>query len=87
VELPYEHDLPWPVRDLVRSWWDRHREDFTPGRRYLLGKPLGPEALRECLEKGTQPQRAAAALSLAIHSSGRVMVETTERGQRQLRPS
>lgn len=87
VELSYDHDLPWPVRDRVRAWWEDHREDFKEGRRYLLGKPLGLEALHDCLEKGTQSQRASAALLLALHAPGRVMMETMERAQRQLRPS
>ena len=87
VELPYDHDLPWPVRDSVKSWWENHHEDFVAGRSYFLGKPLGAEALHEGLEKGTQPQRTTAALLLALLAPGRVMLETTERGQRQLRPS
>jgi uncharacterized protein (TIGR02270 family) len=87
VELSYDHDLPWPARSSVETWWENRRADFTAGRRYLLGKPLGPQALHECLEKGKQPQRAAAALLLALHAPGHVMMETTERGLRQLRSS
>ena len=87
VELPYDHDLPWPVRDSVKSWWENHHEDFVAGRSYFLGKPLGAEALHEGLEKGTQPQRTTATLLLALLAPGGVMLETKERGQRQLRPS
>lgn len=36
-------DLPLPNAEAIRAWWEAHRSAFTPGQRYLLGKPVGKE--------------------------------------------
>jgi len=42
VESP-EDDLPLPVAAAIRELWARVKGGFTPGHRYLLGKPVGRE--------------------------------------------
>jgi uncharacterized protein (TIGR02270 family) len=39
-DLDYESSLPWPSPELVRQWWAKNRDAFTPGIRYLIGKPI-----------------------------------------------
>jgi len=38
-----EDDLPLPNPDAIRRWWAAHQDAFSPGSRYLLGKPIGKE--------------------------------------------
>lgn len=63
-------DLVWPNPDAIRKWWEQHRSQFSPGSRYLLGKPISADSLQNALREGRQHQRAAAALELAIRNPG-----------------
>jgi uncharacterized protein (TIGR02270 family) len=55
-----------PDAGAVRAWWERNGGGFRAGERYLAGKPIRESWLREVLVGGTQPQRRAAALELAL---------------------
>jgi uncharacterized protein (TIGR02270 family) len=85
VDLDVDLDLPWPDHALIQEWWRDHRGDFRKGTRYLLGRPIEPEALRKVLKSGRQRQRAAAALELAILQPGRPLFEVRGPGFRQQR--
>jgi uncharacterized protein (TIGR02270 family) len=79
-----DEDLQWPAPDRIAQWWSKRRTDFSPGVRYLGGKPIGPESLIEILVRGTQRQRAAAALEMALRNPMQPLFEVRERGDRQL---
>jgi uncharacterized protein (TIGR02270 family) len=83
VELDPDEDLPWPDCDKIAAWWRNHASDFTPGTRYLLGKPITEDWLERVLQRGRQRQRAAAALELAIRRHGTPLFEVRAPGFRQ----
>jgi uncharacterized protein (TIGR02270 family) len=58
--------LPWPDARLVRGWWEREGRRLAPGARHLLGRPIEAVACLAAWERGTQRQRRAAALELAL---------------------
>lgn len=67
----YEEDLPWPDPEAVAVWWEKNQYRFKTGTRYLAGKTLTEEHLRQVSEEGTQPQRHQAELILRLyHASG-----------------
>jgi uncharacterized protein (TIGR02270 family) len=67
VEMDPDENLPWPNRAAIADWWVKHRDEFKPGVRYLLGRPIDDEPwLEHVLRHAYQRQRAAAALELAI---------------------
>ncbi len=78
-----DEQLPWPDAEAVARWWERQRGRFARGTRYLLGKPVRPESLREALGSARQRQRAAAALELALLGPGRGLFEVRAAGFRQ----
>jgi uncharacterized protein (TIGR02270 family) len=80
---PDEH-LPWPVPALVAKWWNQHRVKFQAGRRYFKGKEITVQSLREVLISGNQPERAAAALELALREPTQPLFEVRARGSLQL---
>ena len=83
VEMDPDENLPWPDQEKIAAWWKRHAADFTPGTRYLLGKPITEEWLEHVLRHGYQRQRAAAALELAIRRPGTPLFEVRAPGFRQ----
>jgi len=80
-----DEDLAWPSKSAVEAWWKEHGEDFETGTRHVLGKPLSREALEAALTNGTQRQRAAAAIDLALRDPSRPMFEVRARGDWQQR--
>jgi uncharacterized protein (TIGR02270 family) len=66
VGLDPDENLAWPDADKVAALWRRHGQHFLVGRRYFLGRPLTPEWLNDKLSNGTQRQRHAAAMELAL---------------------
>jgi uncharacterized protein (TIGR02270 family) len=66
----YEDDLPWPDPEAVAAWWETHQPRFQPDTRYLAGKTLTEDNLRQVSEDGTQPQRHQADLVLRLYHAG-----------------
>jgi uncharacterized protein (TIGR02270 family) len=83
VALDPDEDLPWPKPEAIDIWWKNHQGQFRAGTRYLLGKPMSREGLRDVLRNGRQRQRAAAALELAIRQPGQPLFEVRAPGFRQ----
>jgi uncharacterized protein (TIGR02270 family) len=83
VEMDPDEKLPWPNAQLIAQWWDKHRSDFQPGLRHLLGKPITVEWVERVLRIGRQRQRASAALELAILRPGSPLFEVRAPGFRQ----
>jgi uncharacterized protein (TIGR02270 family) len=77
-------DLQWPAPDRIAQWWAKRRSQYRSGVRYLRGEPIGADSLARTIVQGTQRQRAAAALEIALLNPGRVLFEVRERGDRQL---
>jgi uncharacterized protein (TIGR02270 family) len=83
VEMDPDERLPWPDANLIAKWWEKHTNEFQPGVRHLLGKPITMEWMQQVLRIGRQRQRAAAALELAILQSGTPLFEVRAPGFRQ----
>jgi uncharacterized protein (TIGR02270 family) len=83
VEMDADEDLPWPNTQLIEKWWFTHRIKFTNGSRYLLGKPMAIDSLKEALKTGRQRQRRAAAIELAMRQPGTPLFNTSAPGFRQ----
>jgi uncharacterized protein (TIGR02270 family) len=83
ASIDADEDLPWPSAELCAAWWDRHEGDFPGGTRFLLGKPVSPDQLRQVLKTGYQRQRAAAALELALLDPRQPLIEVRAPGFRQ----
>ncbi len=66
VDLDEEENLPWPNVEKITELWRHHGANFLVGRRYFLGKAITPEWLKSRIADGTQRQRHAAALELAL---------------------
>jgi uncharacterized protein (TIGR02270 family) len=83
VDMDPDQHLPWPDPALVQKWWANNQSRFQKGTRYLLGKPMSIEWLRQVLRIGRQRQRVAAALELAIRQPGQPLFEVRAPGFRQ----
>jgi uncharacterized protein (TIGR02270 family) len=83
VEMDADEDLPWPNTQLIEKWWFTHRIEFTNGTRYLLGKPMTIDSLKEALKNGKQHQRRAAAIELAMRQPGTPLFNCSVSGFRQ----
>jgi uncharacterized protein (TIGR02270 family) len=83
LERDADADLPWPAPEAVEAWWAERKRDFHPDTRYLLGRPMTPESLREALWLGRQRERRAAALELAMRHPGQPLFDVGAPGFRQ----
>ncbi|HVK07632.1 MAG TPA: TIGR02270 family protein [Gemmataceae bacterium] len=83
VALDPDGNLYWPDPAKCADWWAKNRKNFAAGTRYLDGKPIASDTLREVLRKGYQRQRAAAALELAMREPGKPLFEVRAPGFRQ----
>lgn len=79
---PDEH-LPWPNVDALSARCREAMGSMQRKTRYLCGKPITPEWLKVVLREGTQPDRAAAALELALHARTGPMFQVSAPGSRQ----
>ena len=78
-----DEGFDWPDPAKCAKWWSVNKGRFNAGTRYLCGKPMTPESLRDVLKNGYQRQRAAAALELAIREPGKPLFEVRAPGFRQ----
>ena len=85
VAMDIDENLPWPDQVRISAWWSKHGSEFSPGTRYLVGKPISADWLTEVLKSGRQRQRAAAALELAILQPGKPLFNVRAPGFRQQR--
>ncbi len=83
VALDPDGNLYWPDAALCAAWWSKNKSNFSAGNRYLDGKPIAIEHLRDVLKKGYQRKRAAAALELAMREPGKPLYEVRAPGFRQ----
>lgn len=85
VDLDPDEDLPCPDPVLTEQWRLQRKQRYIAGKRYLLGKPVSEIHCRAVLKTGTQRQRYAAALELALMRPEAVLFETRAVGKKQLR--
>jgi uncharacterized protein (TIGR02270 family) len=85
VAMDPDGDLPWPDPQRTHKWWEANTGRFTPGQRYLVGKPVSAEHCQHVLREGYQRQRSAAALELALMDPAAPLFETRAPGFRQQR--
>lgn len=71
-----EEALALPEPDRVKDWWKQARARFTPGIRYLSGRPLDARTLQEMLVQAPMRRRPGLALELAIRSHGEYLLQT-----------
>jgi uncharacterized protein (TIGR02270 family) len=83
VAMNPDEDMPWPAPQLIANWWSKNQAGFRSGTRYLAGKPMTADNLRQVLRTGIQRQRAAAAIELAMLHPGQPLVEVRAPGYRQ----
>jgi uncharacterized protein (TIGR02270 family) len=76
VAMDPDEDLPWPNPELVGRWWNDNAAAFTPGTRYLCGKPVSAPHCQEVLRTGYQRQRIAGAFELALMRPNAVLFPT-----------
>jgi len=85
VSMDPDEDLPWPNPGPIRAWWDANSGRFHTGTRYLVGQPVSEAQCCRVLETGSQRQREAAALELALLRPDAPLFETRTPGFRQQR--
>lgn len=83
VSMDPDEDLAWPNPELVGRWWNEHSAGFTPGTRYLCGKPIAAAHCQEVLRTSYQRQRIAAALELALMRPNAALFPTSAPAYRQ----
>jgi len=76
VSLDPDEDLPWPHPGPIKTWWNANGTRFHAGTRYLLGEPISEAQCWRVLETGSQRQRRAAALELALLRPDAPLFET-----------
>ncbi|MBT8439896.1 MAG: TIGR02270 family protein [Gammaproteobacteria bacterium] len=81
VSLDEDENLPWPDPEKVSSIWMRQGQSFISGQRYFMGKPITVEWLNNKLVAGTQRQRHASVIELALSDSTSQLVNTRARVQ------
>ena len=74
-----DENLPWPNTEKIAAVWQQYGQRFIPGQRYFLGQAITKNALQEALLAGTQRQRHAAALELALIDKNAPLLNTQAR--------
>lgn len=75
--------VPDPAK--MTPWYEKNKDRFLAGQRYLCGQPVSIESCRAILATGLQRQRQAAAIELVLAEPGRKLFETRAIGERQHR--
>jgi uncharacterized protein (TIGR02270 family) len=83
VAMDPDEDLPWPEPSLILAWWEKNKNNFRVGTRYLVGKPITVEHCLHILKTAYQRQRRAAALELALLQKDEPSFNTSAPGFRQ----
>ncbi|MEP7124247.1 MAG: TIGR02270 family protein [Byssovorax sp.] len=84
VALDPDEHLVWPAPGKVAERWHRIQRSLPAGQRHLLGQVVGhPGWLHRVLASGSQTERAAAALEIALHAPGHPLFEVRAPGFQQ----
>jgi uncharacterized protein (TIGR02270 family) len=76
--------LPWPNPQAISVWWNANRTRYIAGNRLLLGQAIhDKDHCLDVLDYGTQAERYAAALNLALSDRHLPFIETRAAAQDQ----
>lgn len=84
-DLGEDLGLVVPDPEKMTPWYEKNKDRFVAGQRYLCGQPVSIESCRAILATGLQRQRQAAAIELVLAEPGRKLFETRAIGERQHR--
>jgi uncharacterized protein (TIGR02270 family) len=73
---PPEAALARPNADAIGAFWEQTRGAFSPGQRYLLGRPITPASLLDALERAKMRMRHGLASALGIRTGGHAWLDT-----------
>lgn len=76
VGIDEDENLPWPDASKLTELWRKSGQNFLVGRRYFLGRPISAGWLNQIITTGTQRQRHAAALELALLDTHSRLINT-----------
>ncbi len=79
VELDEDENLPYPDHKKVAMLWRSSGQKFLIGRRYFIGQLANTAWLKSILNNGTQRQRHAASMELALHNANVQLPNTRAR--------
>jgi len=79
IDLDDDENLPTPDAEKIASIWCQQSPHYIIGHRYFMGQPIGAKHLKEILTDGTQRQRHAAAMELALSESDMPLPNTRAR--------
>lgn len=74
--LDEDEHLPYPDHTKVAALWRNHGQKFIIGRRYFIGQSISTDWLTSIIKNGTQRQRHAAAIELALHDNTQPLINT-----------
>jgi uncharacterized protein (TIGR02270 family) len=78
--------LPWPNPAAISAWWNTQRFSYQAGQRLLSGQSINDkEHCLDVLDYGTQAERYAAALNLALADRQFPFIETRAMAEQQQR--
>ena len=81
-EVKREDDLPLPNPAPLREWWQSHKATLNPNLRYVLGRPVEPEATALALWTGPMWRRRVFRLGLGREIMARLDLRQWARTQR-----
>jgi len=82
-EVKPEDDLPLPNPAPIREWWQSHKSTLDPNLRYVLGRPVDPEATALALWTGPMWRRRVFRLGLGGEIMTRLDLRQWARTQRR----
>jgi len=85
VDMDPDEDLPWPNPELIQQWWRENQTSFDFNKKYILGKEISLQQLKNVLVHGTQKQRTFAALCIAVHQQDQPIFNVYSPAKRQLK--
>jgi uncharacterized protein (TIGR02270 family) len=76
--------LSWPHPASADAWWRENGKQYVGGMRLLLGRSASdPDHCIDVLDRGTQAERWAAAMNLAMHQTDYPLIATDARASVQ----
>ena len=77
--LDEDENLPYPDVVKLSLIWKKYGQKFIVGKRYFMGQLITQESLEDRINNGTQRQRHAAAMELALLDNGKPLINTHAR--------